>query len=154
MNNGAFVVRDLRREDRPGWEQLWAGYLEFYKASVAPAVTATTFARLLDPNEPMFSLVAEDSATGDLIGMVNCVIHRSTWSERDYCYLGDLFTTDSARNRGIGRALIEAVYARADALNLARVYWMTHETNDTARRLYEQVAERSGFIQYRRKTSS
>ena len=151
MKGGAFAVRDLRREDRPGWEALWAGYLHFYKASVARAVTDTTFARLLDPNEPMFSLVAEDDDTQNLIGMVNCVIHRSTWSEQNYCYLGDLFTADAARHRGVGRALIEAVYTRADALKLARVYWMTHETNDTARSLYDQVAERSGFIQYRRK---
>src|SRR6185295_13319510 len=140
----------LRQEDRPGWEALWAGYLEFYKSSLASEVTSTTFARLLDPNEPMFSLVAEDEATHHLIGMVNCVIHRSTWSEQNYCYLGDLFTSPAARNRGVARALIEAVYTRADELKLPRVYWMTHETNATARKLYDQVAQNSGFIQYRR----
>lgn len=143
------IVRDLRASDRAQWEALWAGYLEFYKSSVATEVTDTTFARLLDPNEPMFSLVAEDDGTHDLIGMVNCVIHRSTWSQQDYCYLGDLFTAAAARNRGAGRALIQAVYARADELKLARVYWMTHESNETARKLYDQVAQHSGFIQYR-----
>src|SRR5690349_12298570 len=144
------IVRDLRASDRAQWEGLWAGYLEFYKSSVAPEVTDTTFARLLDPNEPMFSLVAEDEGTHDLIGMVNCVIHRSTWSEQNYCYLGDLYTSPAARNRGVGRALIEGVYARADELKLPRVYWMTHESNETARKLYDQVAINSGFIQYRR----
>ena len=146
----SFIIRDLRQEDRPGWETLWAGYLEFYKSSVSADVTNTTFARLLDANEPMFCLVAEDEGSHALIGMVNCVIHRSTWSEQNYCYLGDLFTSPAARNRGVGRALIEAVYNRADELKLPRVYWMTHETNETARRLYDQVAIRSGFIQYRR----
>jgi len=145
----SFIIRDLRQEDRPGWETLWAGYLEFYNSSVSGDVTNTTFARLLDANEPMFCLVAEDEGAHDLIGMVNCVIHRSTWSQQDYCYLGDLFTAAAARNRGVGRALIEAVYARADELKLARVYWMTHESNETARRLYDQVAQHSGFIQYR-----
>ena len=145
-----YIIRDLRQEDCPGWETLWAGYLTFYKSTLTPEVTNTTFARFLDPNEPMFSLVAEDEATQDLIGMVNCVIHRSTWSEQNYCYLGDLFTSPPARNRGVGRALIEAVYARADELGLPRVYWMTHETNETARKLYDQVAQNSGFIQYRR----
>jgi GNAT superfamily N-acetyltransferase len=144
------IVRGLRPSDRAQWEALWAGYLAFYESSVSAAVTQTTFARLLDPNEPMFSLVAEDEATHDLIGMVNCVIHRSTWSEQDYCYLGDLFAAPAARNHGVGRALIEAVYARADELKLPRIYWMTHETNATARRLYDKVAENSGFIQYRR----
>lgn len=144
------IVRDLRTSDRAQWEALWQGYLTFYKSSLAREVTNTTFARLIDPNEPMFSLVAEDEQTQELIGMVNCVIHRSTWSEQNYCYLGDLFTSPAARNRGVGRALIEAVYARADELGLPRVYWMTHETNETARKLYDQVAQNSGFIQYRR----
>ena len=149
----AFVIRDLQQEDRLGWERLWAGYLEFYKSSIAPEVTATTFARLLDRNEPMFSLVADDDATHELIGMVNCVIHPTTWSRQDYCYLGDLFTAPAARKRGVARALIEGVYARADELNLGRVYWMTHESNETARKLYDQVATNSGFIQYRRARS-
>jgi GNAT superfamily N-acetyltransferase len=146
----AFLTRDLAAEDRRRWEELWAGYLEFYESSVAPEVTETTFARLLEASEPMFCLVAEDTATHDLIGIVNCVIHRSTWSQQNYCYLGDLFTAPAARNRGVARALIEAVYQRADELNLGRVYWMTHESNDTARKLYDQVAKNSGFIQYRR----
>lgn len=145
----SFLIRDLRGKDRPGWELLWAGYLEFYKSSLSAEVTNTTFARLLDADEPMFCLVAEDEDAHDLIGMVNCVIHRSTWSSQNYCYLGDLFTAATARNRGVGRALIQAVYARADELKLARVYWMTHESNATARKLYDQVAQNSGFIQYR-----
>lgn len=146
----AFTVRDLKTEDRAGWENLWAGYIEFYRSSVSPEVTATTFARLHNPNEPMFGLVAEDDATHELIGMVNCVIHRGTWSIGNFCYLEDLFTAASARKRGVGRALIEAVYARADELACERVYWLTHETNATARKLYDQVAKHLGFIQYRR----
>jgi GNAT superfamily N-acetyltransferase len=146
----SFVIRDLAQDDRPGWEKLWAGYLEFYQSSLDPAVTDATFARLLDPAEPMFALVAEDADTHDLIGLVHCVLHRGTWTIGDFCYLEDLFTAPAARGRGVGRALIEAVYARADELKCERVYWLTHETNTTARKLYDQVAENRGFIQYRR----
>jgi GNAT superfamily N-acetyltransferase len=146
----SFVIRDLAQDDRPGWEKLWAGYLEFYRSSLDPAVTDATFARLLDPAEPMFALVAEDADTHDLIGLVHCVLHRGTWTIGDFCYLEDLFTAPAARKRGVGRALIEAVYARADELKCERVYWLTHETNTTARKLYDQVAENRGFIQYRR----
>ncbi|MFT3726259.1 MAG: GNAT family N-acetyltransferase [Terricaulis sp.] len=145
-----FTVRDIVQHDRPGWETLWAGYVKFYQSNVPPEVTDTTFARFLDANEPMFCLVAEDDATHELIGMVNCVLHRGTWSIGDFCYLEDLFTAEAARGKGVGRALIEAVYARADALGCSRVYWLTHETNTTARRLYDQVAKNLGFIQYRR----
>ena len=143
------IVRALRKADRPEWEKLWAGYLEFYESHLAPEVTDTTFERLIAPTEPMFGLVAEDER-GVLLGFVHCVLHRGTWSVEDHCYLEDLFVASEARGHGVGRALIEAVYARADELKLSRVYWMTHETNATARKLYDQIAERSGFIQYRR----
>ena len=90
------------------------------------------------------------SVEGRLIGIVHYLFHRSTWTTGDYCYLQDLFTVPEARRSGAGRALIEAVVERARAAGASRVYWLTHETNGTARSLYDQVADRSGFIQYRR----
>jgi GNAT superfamily N-acetyltransferase len=143
-----FIIRDLRAEDRPAWEPLWRGYLEFYEERLPDEVTDLTFTRLLDPAEPMFALVADQG--GALTGLVQCIIHRATWTSTYYCYLEDLFVAPDARDNGIGRALIEAVYARADQIGVARVYWLTHETNATARVLYEAVGKRSGFIQYRR----
>lgn len=145
-----FTIRQLAKEDRPGWEHLWAGYLDFYQAPMEPAVSEVTWSRLLNPEEPMQALVAEDDATHELIGLVHCVFHRGTWAIGDFCYLEDLFVARSARNRGVGRALIEAVYALADTRKCERVYWLTHETNTTARALYDQIARRSGFIHYRR----
>ena len=142
------IIRDLRAEDRPQWNDLWRGYLEFYESDLAPEVSDVTFARLLDPSEPMFCLVAEDG--GALLGLVHCVLHRGTWSVENFCYLEDLFTAPAARKRGVGRALIEAVYARADELNCSRVYWLTHESNAAGRNLYDQVARNLGFIHYRR----
>ena len=141
------IVRPLAASDRAQWAPLWAGYLEFYEAALDPAVTQATFARLADPNEPMFALVAEDA--GALTGFAHCVLHRGTWAIGDFCYLEDLFVAQTARGKGVGRALIEAVYARADALGCARVYWLTHQSNP-ARKLYDRVASHAGFIQYRR----
>lgn len=143
------IVRDLHREDHDQWTPLWAGYLEFYKSSLPASVTEATFARFLDPAEPMFALVAADH-TGGLIGFAHCVLHRGTWAVSNLCYLEDLFVAPGARGLGAGRALIEAVYARADALGCERVYWLTHQNNAIARRLYDQVAQHVGFIQYRR----
>ncbi len=144
------IIRDIRAADRAQWNGLWRGYLDFYKSDLAPKVSDTTFARFLDPAEPMFALVAEDEATGELLGFVHCVLHRGTWSIDDFCYLEDLFTSAAARKRGVGRALIEAAYKRADDLGASRVYWLTHETNYAGRSLYDQVAKNLGFIQYRR----
>ncbi|MDZ4775862.1 MAG: GNAT family N-acetyltransferase [Alphaproteobacteria bacterium] len=144
----AIDVRDLAVQDRAGWDPLWRGYLEFYGAVVADDVSDLTFRRLIDPAEEMFCIVAEQE--GQLVGIVQCLLHRSTWTTAPYCYLQDLFVSPDARDQGVGRLLIEAVYARADELGAARVYWLTHETNATARVLYDTVAVRSGFIQYRR----
>lgn len=139
-------VRALHPEDRNGWEALWCGYLRFYEQVLASEVTDTLWTRLLDPAEPMEALVAEEN--GVLLGLVHCVFHRGTWSVNDVCYLEDLFTAEAARDRGIGRALIEAVYARAREMGCGRVYWLTHETNKTAQALYDKLADKPGFIQY------
>ena len=141
------VVRALRPDERRSWEPLWQGYLAFYKAAVAPEVTETTWGRLHDPAEPMSVLGA--FIDGTLVGIVHYLFHRSTWTIGNYCYLQDLFTAPEARGQGAGRALIEAVYDRAEVAGASRVYWLTQETNATARALYDTLADRPGFIQYR-----
>lgn len=141
-------IRPLSAADRPAWEPLWVGYLTFYGATLAPEVTDTTWARLLDPGEPMHALGAFEGER--LLGITHYIFHRSTWTSGDYCYLQDLFTAEAARGRGIGRALIEAVAERARAAGASRVHWLTQEGNATARALYDRVADRSGFIQYRK----
>jgi len=140
-------IRPIRPDEREAWEPLWAGYLTFYETAVSPEVTDTTWRRLQDPAEPMFLLGAYLDER--LIGIVHYLFHRSTWTVGDYCYLQDLFTAEEARGHGVGRALIEAVYEKGKAAGASRVYWLTHETNTTAQILYDKVAARSGFIQYR-----
>jgi GNAT superfamily N-acetyltransferase len=141
-------VRPVRADEREAWEPLWAGYLTFYETAVAPEVTDTTWQRLHDPVEPVHVLGA--FIDGRLIAIVHYLFHRSTWTVGDYCYLQDLFTAPEARGLGAGRALIAAVTERAREAGASRVYWLTHESNATARALYDRVANRSGFIQYRR----
>ena len=141
-------VRPLRSDDRAAWEPLWRAYLEFYETSLGPDVTETTWRRLHDPAEPMRALGA--FLDGRLVGIVHYLFHRSTWTTGDYCYLADLFTAPEARGMGAGRALIETVYDDARAAGASRVYWLTHESNATARALYDTLAERPGFIEYGR----
>ena len=145
--NPRLDIRALRPDERQSWEPLWRGYLSFYEAAVTPEVTETTWARLNDSAEPMHVLGA--FLDGTLVGIVHYLFHRSTWTIGDYCYLQDLFTAPEARGQGAGRALIEAVYDRAEVTGASRVYWLTQETNATARALYDTVADRPGFIQYR-----
>jgi len=148
----AVTVRPVRPADFDQWLPLWEGYNAFYgragATALSPEITQTTWARFLDPHEPMHALVAEGD--GRLIGLAHYLFHRSTILLAPTCYLQDLFTDAGQRRGGVGRALIEAVYQAARAAGSSRVYWHTHETNRTARRLYDQLAEDSGFVVYRR----
>jgi GNAT superfamily N-acetyltransferase len=142
------VVRAVGVGERAAWEPLWKGYQAFYQVSLPDETTDITWKRLHDPSEPMHLLGAY--VGGKLAGIVHYIFHRSTWSAGGYCYLQDLFTVEDARGLGIGRALIEAVYAEARRVGATRVYWLTHETNYLGRALYDKVADNAGFIQYRK----
>jgi GNAT superfamily N-acetyltransferase len=152
MRSRDLTVRAVEREDLPHWRVLWDGYNRFYGrfglTALPEEVTRTTWERFFDGSEPVHALVAEIG--GRLAGLVHYLFHRSTTLIGSTCYLQDLYTDEPSRGRGVGRALIEAVYEQARIAGAARVYWHTHETNATARKLYDQLAMRSGFIVYRR----
>ena len=137
----------LSASHKEHWVPLWRGYQAFYKADIAQGVSDITWSRLLDPAEPMGGAMAWQ---GDqAIGLVHHIQHRSCWTVGDYCYLQDLFVAETARGTGAGRTLIQYVYDHAKAQGCSRVYWLTHETNIEAMKLYDRIAARSGFIQYR-----
>ncbi|MGJ4941820.1 N-acetyltransferase family protein [Bradyrhizobium sp. HKCCYLS1011] len=146
------TIRAVTREDYQRWLPLWDGYNAFYGRSgataLAPEVTAITWSRFFDAYEPVHAVVAESD--GELLGLAHYLFHRTTTTIAPLCYLNDLFTADAARGKGAGRALIEAVYDAARRAGSPRVYWQTHETNAVAQALYDKVAERSGFIVYRK----
>ena len=141
-------IRMASEDDFAQWLPLWKGYQVFYKTSIAEATTATTWSRFHDPAEPMHCAVAE--VEGKLIGMVHYIEHRSCWTTGDYVFLQDLFVDPDIRGKGVGRALIEHVYAAAAKSGASRVWWLTHESNADAMLLYDRIADKSGFVQYRK----
>jgi GNAT superfamily N-acetyltransferase len=143
-------VRRLEARDKPEWLTLFKGYIAFYKASVAEEVIEATWQRLIEGARDFhIALVAVDEADKPF-GLAHVLFHRSTWSPTWYCYLEDLFVDPAQRKKGAGRALIEATYREADARGCTRTYWATQEFNYTARALYDQLATKSPFVQYRR----
>ncbi|MEL7467299.1 MAG: GNAT family N-acetyltransferase [Pseudomonadota bacterium] len=143
------TVRDLTAEDEPQWRVLWTGYLEFYETSVTEDIYQTYFQRLLgNDRQDYHGLVAEKD--GELIGLTHYLFHRHGWRIENVVYLQDLFVSNAARGTGAGRALIEAVYERADAAGCPSVYWLTQDFNTTARHLYDRIATKTPFIKYQR----
>ena len=149
MTTPTVTVRPLREDDRADWSRLWAAYLDFYETSVGEEVYANTFARLLDPDAgTMGCFLAE--VEGRPAGLVHFIQHPHNWRIEDVIYLQDLFTDPSARGKGAGRALIEAVYAEADRRGCPSVYWLTQDFNLKARSLYDRVASLTPFVKYQR----
>lgn len=149
MSQTELNVRFLRADDYDSWCALWREYLTFYETSVPESVYENTFARLLGDDPQDFSgLVAESG--GALVGLTHYLFHRHCWKIENVCYLQDLYAAPTARGMGVGRALIEAVYAQADAAGAPSVYWTTQEFNHTARQLYDRIGQLTPFIKYQR----
>ena len=142
-------VRELKAKDEASWRLLWQGYLEYYRTDLPEEITKLTWERLLKPHSGINGLCAVDER-GTLIGIVHYLFHPVTWSAGPRCYLEDLFTSEQARGKGAGRALIEAVAKAARAQNADQVYWLTEEYNKRAQALYDKVARKTVFIKYQK----
>lgn len=145
-------VRPIAASDHAAWRPLWDAYNAFYgrhgDTALPEHITQVTWSRFFDPHEPVHALVAERDA--QLVGLAHYLFHRSMTKVEDVCYLSDLYTVESLRGQGVGRALIEAVCIEAKAAGAPRLYWQTHEANAAGRLLYDKVARNHGFIVYSR----
>jgi GNAT superfamily N-acetyltransferase len=149
-DDGSVLVRPLRASDRQEWARLWKAYLAYYETSRPAEIYDIYFARLLGEDPRDYSgLIAE--VNGRPVGLAHYLFHRHGWSVENTCYLQDLYTDPDVRGRGVGRALIEAVYAAADTAGAPSVYWLTQDFNTTARRLYDRIGLKTPFIKYIRK---
>lgn len=142
------TVRPIELADRPEWDRLWTGYLDFYETKLPRSTYDATFARLTGDNPEMHGLLA--LAGGQPVGLVHYIFHAHCWRPEGVTYLQDLYADPEARGTGVGRALIEAVYAAADAAGKPSVYWLTQDTNVTARKLYDRIGRLSPFLRYNR----
>lgn len=141
------TLEPVTQQDYASWLPLWLNYQIFYRTNISEKVTQLTWERFLNPVEPIFCAVAKSD--GKIVGLVHYLFHRSTWSESHYCYLEDLFVSEDARGKHIGKQLIEYVQRHARKRHASRLYWHTHETNLRGQRLYDWVANKSGMIEYR-----
>ena len=142
------TVRAATATDHTAWAHLWRDYLGFYNTELPASTHTITWQRLLNPAEPMHAALAEMG--GRAVGLVHFIEHRSCWSPLNSLYLQDLFAEPDVRGGGVGRALIEHVYAQAPRLGCGKVHWLTHESNGTAMQLYDRIADKPGFVHYRK----
>jgi GNAT superfamily N-acetyltransferase len=146
LTHSGASVRAMQESDHDQWLVLWRAYQVFYKTSISDLISRESWRRMLDSEEPTFGAIAFDG--DELLGFAHWILHRSNWALEDFCYLEDLYVGEESRGLGVGRLLIEHVFAESKKAGCSRVYWLTHETNKPAMLLYNQVANRSGFIHY------
>jgi GNAT superfamily N-acetyltransferase len=151
----AILIRETQLTDLKPWTNLWQSYLSFYQSeTLGKHITDLLWQRIHTVEHPIHCLVAQDSQSKELIGLVHFMNHSDTWSKNDVCYLEDLFVCGDHRNSGVGEALINAVHQRAYKKKWARVYWHTKENNKRARSLYDKLTGGpDGFISYRLSTN-
>jgi GNAT superfamily N-acetyltransferase len=142
----AITIRAAVASDEPAWARLWQAYCDFYETTVPAAATAATWRRILDPDHTISALVAVEG--DEVVGFANYLLHPRTWSERPACYLEDLFVAPASRGRGAGRRLLEHLQAMSTEHDWSLLYWLTHETNATARALYDGFVPADGFLRY------
>ena len=140
------IIRSVVPRDFESWLSLWEKYNSFYKRTILSEITKETWKRFLDPQEPVFAFVVEQES--QIIGFVHYLFHRHTALMTNSCHLQDLYVLESARGHGVGTSLIELVADQATKAGSPSIYWMTQESNETARKLYDQVAKKSEFIVY------
>ena len=140
------IIRSALPTDEAAWRELWRGYCDFYAARLGNAVTDRTWTRILDPDSAVMCIVAE--VDGKVYGFANCVVHENTWETQPVCYLEDLFVLGSARRRGVASALLEWLRNAMRAEGWARLYWVTRDDNERARKLYDQFGQADGFVRY------
>ena len=140
------IIRSVDLKDKEQWLVLWQGYLSFYEEKLSDEITESVWSRLFQDNSSIFGHVAEHN--GKVIGFSNCVLHEATWTDKQVCYLEDLYVDDSVRGMGAGRSLIQNLLDMAKDKNWDRVYWHTHGDNKNARILYDRFAQEGGFVRY------
>lgn len=139
------LIRPIVPRDRAAWDEMWAGYLTFYKTALWPEVSDDTFRRVLSGE--LIGLIAVDAEERPL-GFAHALLHTGTWSPKPLCYLEDLYVREQARGQGVGRALIEALAARGRAEGWLRLYWQTARDNEQAQALYDKLAARTDWLRY------
>ena len=149
--NQDIKIKFLTFGDKNKWQNLWQCYLNFYQTDLPQSVTDHTWQNITNNNSTIYGFGAWQGNNGseELVGFVHIVLHPNTWNTTDCCYLEDLFVSENLRGKGLGRALIEYVYDFAKSENCNRVYWVTNAENKTAQYLYEKIANKTNFIQFR-----
>ncbi len=143
----AITIRSIEPRDQPGWRELWGAYNRFYDHATPEHVTQCTWSRILAQESSIHAIVAV-TTDGTIIGFANYIVHENTWSVDPVCCLEDLYVDADRRGSGVGRMLIDWLLAEMRARHWSRLYWLTHETNDRARALYDTYTPHSGFLRY------
>jgi ribosomal protein S18 acetylase RimI-like enzyme len=140
-------VRDLEPRDRAAWQELYAGYGEFYKTPLGAEKADRVWAWLMDPSYEAFGLVAVDEDDSP-IAIAHFRQFARLLADGIGIYLDDLFTSPDVRGTGAGTALIGRVEEIAQERGAGIVRWITANDNFVGQKLYDRLASRTMWVTY------
>lgn len=152
----AIIIRFIVESDYHQWNIVLRKFIEDMSLasgidfSISEEESMGTFARLLDPKESIYGVVAEDDETHTIIGLISFAVYRHTRAITHYVFITEVFVDETYRKQGIGRKLMERVFQFADDNNYANVHWMTTPENRLAYLLYKGTGEQTGLVGYSR----
>lgn len=139
-------IRPVEAGDLAQWQGLYTDYGAFYQVDQTSQMRARVWSWLMDPAHEVNGLVVETDGT--LIGIAHYRPYARPLSASMGGFLDDLFVTPSARGTGAGRALIEAVSDIGRAKGWSVLRWITAQSNQPARALYDKVAVQTPWVTY------
>ena len=128
------VIRPLAMQDFPDWLPLWDGN---NLGSRNEGVTRETWARLLDPDSPVYGLGAV--MDGHMAGILHYVLHPTTGSIAPVCYMQDVYVDPDFRRRGVARSMVHALGQIGRRERWSRLYWLADAKNEAAQNLYKTL---------------
>jgi GNAT superfamily N-acetyltransferase len=141
-------IRPVFRDELDQGLSLFAGYQRFYGVlEPDDEHNRRFFARFAEPSHDGLLLGAWDDRA--LVGFACLYWTFSSVSAARIALLSDLFVTEGARGRGLGRALIGAALDATRRHGLGQLEWYTAPDNEIAQRVYDATgARRSTWIGY------
>jgi GNAT superfamily N-acetyltransferase len=129
-------------------EPLIVAYQTFYEVEeIDPDRNREFFSRFIGSNHSGWLLGAWEEDV--LLGFGCFYRHKSSLTATNIVLMNDLYVTEGARGKGVGRALIEAGIELAREWGASHLSWATAPDNHTAQRLYDSLdVEKSAWLEY------
>ena len=140
------MIRYLEQNDKENWEKLYNGYADFYKVPMNTLILDTLWNWIQDDNHIVNGICYE--LEGKIVGIAHYRTMPRPIRGQYIGFLDDLFVEPDFRRKKIAQKLINHLKSLSKSNNWDGIRWITHSSNDNAKKLYDKIANNTGFELY------